>query len=89
MSILSVEPIPTREWKDKKDRRELVKERDRERKKSQQSVDERIHYMWFNYLQLCLDLESIDYSIPKRGGEGKPYHLQRSKYQKTYTRIGI
>jgi hypothetical protein len=27
--------------------------------------------MWFKYLQLCLDLESIDYSIPKRGGRGK------------------
>jgi hypothetical protein len=71
MGIITVLPIDTREWKTLKDRKELVKERDRERKKSQQSVDERIHYMWFKYLQLCLDLESIDYSIPKRGGRGK------------------
>ena len=27
--------------------------------------------MWFKYLQLCLDLESINHSIPKRGGRGK------------------
>ena len=70
MGIITIKTIPTREWKTKKDRKELVKERDRERKKSQQSVDERIHYMWFKYLQLCLDLESINYSIPKRGGRG-------------------
>ena len=71
MGIITIKTIPTREWKILKDRRELVKERDRDRKKSQQSVDERIHYMWFKYLQLCLDLESINYSIPKRGGRGK------------------
>ena len=71
MGIITVLPIDTREWKTLKDSKELVKERDRERKKSQQSVDERIHYMWFKYLQLCLDLESINYSIPKRGGRGK------------------
>ena len=71
MGIITVLPIDTRKWKTLKKRKELVKERDRERKKSQQSVDERIHYMWFKYLQLCLDLESINYSIPKRGGRGK------------------
>jgi len=71
MGIITVLPIPTREWKTLKDSKELVKERDRERKKSQQSVDERIHYMWFKYLQLCLDLESINHSIQKRGGRGK------------------
>ena len=71
MELLTVKPIPSRNWKDKKDRRKLVKDRDKNRKKSQQSVDERIHYMWFKYLQLCLDLESINHSIPKRGGRGK------------------
>jgi hypothetical protein len=82
MSILSVEPIPSREWKTKKDRRELVKERDKNRKKSQQSVDERIHYMWFKYLQLCLDLESINHSIPKRGGRGKIISSTKVKVSK-------
>ena len=71
MELLTVKPIPTRNWKDKKERWELVVERDKNRKKSQQIVDERIHYMWFNYLQLCLNLEEINYSIPKRGGRGK------------------
>ena len=71
MGIIRVLPIDTREWKTLKDRKELVKIFDRNRKKSQRIVDERIHYMWFKYLQLCLDLESIDYSIPKRGGRGK------------------
>ena len=82
MELLTVKPIPSRNWKDKKDRRELVKERDRNRKKSQQSVDERIHYMWFNYLQLCLDLESINYSIPKRGGRGKIISSTKVKVSK-------
>ena len=71
MSILSVEPISTRIWKNKVDRWELVVERDKNRKKSQQQVDERIHYIWFHYLQLCLNLEEIKYSVPKRGGRGK------------------
>ena len=83
MGIIEVIPIPTRNWKDKKERWELVKERDRERKKSQQSVDERIHYMWFKYLQLCLDLESINYSIPKRGGRGKIISSTKVKVSKS------
>ena len=82
MGIITVLPIGTREWETLKDRKELVKERDRERKKSQQSVDERIHYMWFKYLQLCLDLESIDYSIPKRGGRGKTISSTKVKGSK-------
>jgi len=82
MGIITVLPIGTREWETLKDRKELVKERDRERKKSQQSVDERIHYMWFKYLQLCLDLESIDYSIPKRGGRGKTISSTKVKVSK-------
>ena len=86
MGIITIKTIPTREWKTKKDRKELVKERDRERKKSQQSVDERIHYMWFKYLQLCLDLESIDYSIPKRGGRGKTVLLQM-ELEKSISRV--
>ena len=71
MGIITVKTIPSRKWKDKKDRSELVVERDKNRKRNQQVVDERIHYMWFNYLQLCLNLEEINYSVPKRGGRGK------------------
>ena len=82
MGIITVKPIPTREWKIKKDRKELVKIFDRNRKKSQRIVDERIHYMWFKYLQLCFDLESIDYSIPKRGGRGKIISSTKVKVSK-------
>ena len=71
MEQISVKPIDTRKWKKPQSRLDLVFERDKNRKKSQQKVDERIHYMWFNYLQLCLDLERINYGVPKRGGRGK------------------
>lgn len=83
MELLTVKPIPTRNWKDKKERWELVVERDKNRKKSQQIVDERIHYMWFNYLQLCLNLEGIKYSVPKRGGRGKIISTTKVKVSKS------
>ena len=87
MSILSVEPIPKREWKIQEDGRELSKKAfDRNRKKSQQSVDERIHYMWFNYLQLCLDLERINYGVSKRGGRGKILSTTKVKVSKSIYR---
>ena len=83
MSILSVEPIPTRKWKTKVDRWELVVERDKNRKKSQQQVDERIHYIWFHYLKLCLNLEGIEHSIEKRGRGGKVISKTKVKVSKT------
>ena len=82
MGIIEVIPIPTRNWKDKKERWELVVERDKNRKKSQQIVDERIHYMWFNYLQLCINLEEINYSV-KRGGRGKIISTTKVKVSKS------
>jgi len=69
MDLLKVKPIPTRNWKDKNI--DLVVERDKDRKKSQLKVDERIYYMWFNYLKLCLNLEEIKYSVKKKGARGK------------------
>ena len=72
MGIITVKTIPLREWKKPEDGMKLSKKAfDRNRKKSPKSVDVPKHYMWFKYLQLCLDFESIDYSIPKRGGRGK------------------
>ncbi len=72
MGIITIKTIPIREWKNQEDGRGLAKKAfDRNRKISPKSVDVPKHYMWFKYLQLCLDLESIDYSIPKRGGRGK------------------
>ena len=81
MKLQSVKLIPTRNWRNKNF--DLVVERDKNRKKSQQSVDERIHYMWFNYLQLCLDLESINHSVPKRGGRGKIISTTKVKVSKS------
>ena len=69
MKELKVKPIPTRNWKDKNV--DLVVEFDKNRKKSQLKVDERIHYMWFHYLKLCLNLEEINYSVKKKGARGK------------------
>ena len=69
MNELRVKPIPTRNWKSKDF--DSVVERDKARKKSQMKVDERIHYLWFNYLQLCLNLEEINFSIKKKGAKGK------------------
>ena len=68
MKVLKIKPIPTRNWKNKNV--DLVVERDKDRKKSQESVDKRIYYMWFNYLKLCLNLEEINYSVKNKGAKG-------------------
>ena len=88
MGIITVKTIPIRDdWKIQEDGRELSKKAfDRNRKKSQQSVDERIHYMWFKYLQLCINLEEINYSIPKRGGRGKIISTTKVKVSKSIYR---
>ena len=83
MGIITVKTIPLREWKNQEDGRVKSKKAfDRNRKKSPKSVDVRRHYMWFKYLQLCLDLESINHSIPKRGGRGKIISSTKVKVSK-------
>ena len=83
MGIITIKTIPIREWKNQEDGRELSKKAfDRNRKKSPKSVDVPRHYMWFKYLQLCLDLESINHSIPKRGGRGKIISSTKVKVSK-------
>ena len=83
MEQIAVIPIPSREWKVKKTRETLVyDDRDTARKKDQRKVDERLHYMWFKYLQLCLDLERINYGVPKRGGRGKIISTTKVKVSK-------
>ena len=69
-TTLKTSPIPTRNWKESKD---PVTEKDRKRKESKQSVDRRIHYLWFHFLKLCLELESIGHVFEKKGGEGKSF----------------
>ena len=65
---LKTTPIPTRNWKITKD---PVSERDSKRKESKQRVDRRIYYLWFHFLKLCLELESIGHIFEKRVGGGK------------------
>ena len=65
---LKTTPIPSRNWKITKD---SVSERDLKRKESKQRVDRRIYYLWFHFLKLCLELESIGHIFEKRVGGGK------------------
>ena len=65
---LKTNPIPTRNWKITKD---PVSERDLKRKESKRRVDRRIYYLWFHFLKLCLELESIGHIFEKRVGGGK------------------
>ena len=65
---LKTTPIPSRNWKITKD---PVSERDLKRKESKQRVDRRIYYLWFHFLKLCLELESIGHIFEKRDGGGK------------------
>ena len=65
---LKTTPILTRNWKITKD---PVTERDLKRKKWKQRVDRRIYYLWFHFLKLCLELESIGHIFEKRVGGGK------------------
>ena len=60
---LKTTAIPTRNWKITKD---PVSERDLKRKESKQRVDRRIYYLWFHFLKLCLELESIGHIFEKR-----------------------
>ena len=60
--------IPIRNRKITKD---PVFERDLERKESKQRVDRRIYYLWFHFLKLSLELESIGHIFEKRVGGGK------------------
>ncbi len=81
MKLQSVKLIPTRNWRNKNF--DLVEERDKNRKKSQQIVDERIHYLWFHYLKLCLNLEDLKYKIQKKSGRGKGLEETRLKVKKS------
>ena len=90
MELLTVKPITTKNWKNKMDRWELVVRRDKNRKKSQERVDERIHYLWFHYLKLCLNLEELNYYVEKKGGRGKVVAKTKVKVKKTiYKKWGL
>ena len=68
MSYLDVIPIPARKWKKDMESWEFIVRRDKERKRSQASVDRRIHYLWFHHLRLCMNLEEMGFKFQKKDG---------------------
>jgi hypothetical protein len=86
VSVLSVETIPKRIWKNTNIDR--IVEYDKQRKKSQFDVETRIHYLWFHYLKLCLNLEELNYYVEKKGAGGKKVisktkiRVSKTKYKK-------
>ena len=86
MSVLSVETIPKRIWKNTNTDR--IVEYDKQRKRSQFDVDTRIHYLWFHYLKLCLNLEELNYYVEKKGSRGSKVisktkiRVSKTKYKK-------
>ena len=94
MSILSVKTIPKRvDWKNKNENRNykkkvIVSKKDKQRKRSQFDFDTRIHYLWFHYLKLCLNLEELNYSVEKKGSGGSKVisktkiRVSKTKYKK-------
>ena len=86
---INLEPIPTRTWdKDSilNDPEKRQMDYDRKRKESPEIVNERIHYMWFHFLQLCLELERLGYAVEKKGSERRvisstPVRVDRNVYR--------
>jgi len=67
MTYLTVETIPTRNWKQNLDIRDIsILHRDKSRTKNQYVANRRIHYLWFHYLKLCMNLEQIGYRVQKK-----------------------
>ena len=86
---INLQPIPTRTWdKDSilNDPEKRQMDYDRKRKESPEIVNERINYMWFHFLQLCLELERLGYAVEKKGSDrkvisSKPVSVDRNVYR--------
>jgi hypothetical protein len=89
MELISVKTIPSREWKEpNKNREELTYYiRELERKRNPEKVKERINYMWFHYLKLCLNLEDMKYDVVKVGRGGKSLGKEYTKRVKVNRKI--
>ena len=61
-SFLNVQPIPTKNWKQNLDNYELKEIRDKQNK-NEFVKNRKLHYLWYNYLKLALDLERVRYTI--------------------------
>ena len=86
MSVLSVDTIPKRIWKNTNTDR--IVEYDKQRKRSIFDVSTRLHYLWFHYLKLCLNLEQLNYYVEKKGSGGikviskTKIRVSKTKYKK-------
>ena len=82
---INLEPIKVRKYKPQK-KKVILSAYDRKRKQSPESVYERIHYMWFHFLQLCLELERLGYAVEKKGSDRRvisstPVRVDRNVYR--------
>ena len=82
---INLEPIKVRNFKPQK-KKVILSAYDRKRKQSPESVYERIHYMWFHFLQLCLELERLGYAVEKKGSDRRvisstPVRVDRNVYK--------
>ena len=74
-------PIPPMEFRElsKTGNPKLDKELDRgnrsvkkdSQRKRESEPHRAIHFMWFHFLRLCLELEGMNYFFQKRGAKGK------------------
>jgi hypothetical protein len=67
MSYLTVEPIPTRNWKENLNKYALEDIREKIKLTKNQLIAKRkFHYLWFNYLRLCMNLEEVGYLVQRK-----------------------
>ena len=67
---LNVGTIPSRNWKQKLDPQELKKIYLKLKNKNPFVENRKVHYLWFNYLRLCMNLEKIGYVVKRKWKRG-------------------
>ena len=80
-SFLNVKPIPTKNWKQNLDNYELKEIRDKQNK-NEFVKNRKLHYLWYNYLKLALDLERVRYTI-RRNKSGTPSRTKTPEVDET------
>ena len=67
---MTVGTIPSRNWKQKLDPQELRKTYLKLKNKNPFVENRKVHYLWFNYLRLCMNLEEVGYVIKRKWKRG-------------------
>ena len=67
---MNVGTIPSRNWKQKLDPQELKKTYLKLKNKNPFVENRKVHYLWFNYLRLCMNLEKIGYVVKRKCKRG-------------------